>query len=109
MSSALQLAAKIIRERYNPNEWNVYIFHYGDGDCYSDDLKTYLAELIELLPNIALYGYTQVCESHERDFYYLLSKWREQPTAQQHIADFIRVALMTDYDELPNAIKALLS
>jgi len=109
MTSALQLTQKIIKERYDPKEWNIYIFHYGDGDCFSSDLPSYLSTLIDLIPSLALYGYTQVCESNGRDFHHLLSQWREQPNAAVEIADYIRVALMTDFDQLPEAIRTLLS
>src|SRR5204863_9898371 len=32
VSSAYELALQIIQERYNPADWNIYPFHFSDGD-----------------------------------------------------------------------------
>ncbi len=32
VSSAYELALQIINERYNPEDWNIYPFHFSDGD-----------------------------------------------------------------------------
>ena len=32
VSSAYELALQIIDERYNPDDWNIYPFHFSDGD-----------------------------------------------------------------------------
>ena len=38
ISSAYELANKIIDARYPPTEWNVYAFHFSDGDNWGDDM-----------------------------------------------------------------------
>ena len=38
ISSAYELADKIIDARYPPDEWNVYAFHFSDGDNWGDDI-----------------------------------------------------------------------
>jgi len=61
ISSAYELAHRIIHTRYNPSEWNVYAFHFSDGDNFSDDTEKSLAILNEkLLPQLNLFGYGQV-------------------------------------------------
>jgi uncharacterized sporulation protein YeaH/YhbH (DUF444 family) len=72
ISSAYELGARIIEERFPPSEWNAYLFHFSDGENYSrqdtDRCKEIVAE--RLLPSLNLFGYGQV-ESYgtSGDFY----------------------------------------
>jgi uncharacterized protein len=36
-SSAYTLATQIIQERYPPTDWNIYPFHFSDGDNWPSD------------------------------------------------------------------------
>ena len=38
ISSAYDLAEKIIRKHYPPDQWNIYGFHFSDGDNWGDDI-----------------------------------------------------------------------
>jgi len=56
ISSAYEMANKIIDARYPPDQWNVYAFHFSDGDNWGDDipkcitlLKRYVAGESELV------------------------------------------------------------
>ncbi|MHC4923452.1 MAG: DUF444 family protein [Planctomycetota bacterium] len=62
ISSAYELCLKMIEERYSPTEWNVYPFHFSDGDNWSGgDTRTCLRLLEdELLPRSNLFCYGQV-------------------------------------------------
>jgi sporulation protein YhbH len=61
ISSAYELAHKIINTRYPPDGWNIYAFHFSDGDNWGDDNQHCLEILTEkLLPKINLFGYGQV-------------------------------------------------
>jgi uncharacterized sporulation protein YeaH/YhbH (DUF444 family) len=62
ISSALKLCKEIIEEDYNPNEWNIYPFHFSDGDNWSaDDTKVCLNLLDDfILPNSNMFCYGQV-------------------------------------------------
>ncbi|MCX7664668.1 MAG: DUF444 family protein [Gemmataceae bacterium] len=61
ISSAYELAAKIISQRYPASEWNLYIFHFSDGDNWGDDNPKCLDILVNrLLPEVNLFGYGQV-------------------------------------------------
>lgn len=61
ISSAYELANKIITTRYSPSEWNLYAFHFSDGDNWGDDVPKCM-ELLkkQLLPKVNLFGYGQV-------------------------------------------------
>ncbi len=62
ISSAFKLCKHIIETDYNPDEWNIYPFHFSDGDNWSgDDTKLCLQLLDEfLLPNSNMFCYGQV-------------------------------------------------
>lgn len=61
ISSAYDLCDKIIQKRYPPDDWNIYAFHFSDGDNWGDDIPTCLEILQErLLPKLNLFGYGQV-------------------------------------------------
>lgn len=61
ISSAYELANKIIDARFAPSEWNLYAFHFSDGDNWGDDVPRCLDLLAkELLPKLNLFGYGQV-------------------------------------------------
>ncbi len=61
ISSAYMLADKIITARYPPDQWNIYAFHFSDGDNWGDDIPHCIEILQEkLLPRLNLFGYGQV-------------------------------------------------
>jgi uncharacterized sporulation protein YeaH/YhbH (DUF444 family) len=61
ISSAYEMALKIINHRYPPDQWNLYAFHFSDGDNWGDDIPHCLELLgTELLPRLNLFGYGQV-------------------------------------------------
>lgn len=62
ISSAYKLALRILEEDYPADEWNVYPFHFSDGDNWSTgDTKASL-ELLErsILPRVNQFSYGQV-------------------------------------------------
>ncbi|KAB0584628.1 YeaH/YhbH family protein [Ideonella dechloratans] len=66
VSSALELMDQIIRERYNPTEWNIYGAQASDGDNWHHDsgrCRELLAE--KLLPACRYYAYVQVAEEEQ--------------------------------------------
>ena len=60
ISSAYKLCTKMIEDEYDPQEWNIYPFHFSDGDNWSvDDTNLCIRVLKEqLMPwsNIFCYG-----------------------------------------------------
>ena len=61
ISAAYELAHRIIEKRYSPQEWNLYAFHFSDGDNWGDDVPRCLKVLRDkLLPAVNLFGYGQV-------------------------------------------------
>ena len=61
ISSAYRLCVDLIKSEYPASEWNVYCFHFSDGDNWGEDNETCLQLLREnLLPDINLFCYGQV-------------------------------------------------
>jgi sporulation protein YhbH len=62
ISSAYYLCNKIIDQRYSPEEWNVYPFHFSDGDNWGGGDTDKCIELLkqELLPKSNQFCYGQV-------------------------------------------------
>jgi uncharacterized sporulation protein YeaH/YhbH (DUF444 family) len=70
ISSAYTLCHEIIKQAYDPEEWNLYAFHFSDGENFGgtdDELcKGLLQE--DLLPPMNLFGYGQVPGGYGRMF-----------------------------------------
>jgi uncharacterized sporulation protein YeaH/YhbH (DUF444 family) len=61
ISSAYELCHHIIDTRYPASRWNLYAFHFSDGDNWGEDVPRCLQILGEqLLPKLNLFGYGQV-------------------------------------------------
>ena len=62
ISSAYELCAKIISERFSPQEWNIYPFHFSDGDNWgSDDTQVCINLLKDKLLEVSnIFCYAQV-------------------------------------------------
>lgn len=104
ISSAYDLAIKIVLDRYPPQDWNIYLFHFTDGENYSRQDTEKCLDMLEqrILPMLNLFGYGQV-ESYgtSGDFYDAL---------RGRLAKDDRVALsrIPDRDAIVDSIKTLL-
>jgi sporulation protein YhbH len=104
ISSAYKLAAEILDQDYPPSEWNVYLFHFSDGDNWSvDDTLLCVQQLRDkLLPAANVFCYGQVespygsgqfirdLDEHFRDDERLLtSEIRDRDGIVDSIKDFL--------------------
>lgn len=62
ISSAYKLCARMIEEEYSPSEWNIYPFHFSDGDNWSVDDTMTCVDILrkQVLPAANLFCYGQV-------------------------------------------------
>ena len=61
ISSAYNLANKIIDEQHPQVDWNIYVFHFSDGDNWGEDNRHCISLLRDqLLPKCNLFCYGQV-------------------------------------------------
>ena len=66
ISSALRTCKALLDAHYSPSEWNIYLFHFSDGDNSSEadsrDCVKILKE--QLLPMCNMFGYCQVASAY---------------------------------------------
>ncbi len=62
VSSAYKLALDIIAERFPPRDWNIYPFHFSDGDNYYSDNDEAVKLADKLIETCNLFGYGEIGE-----------------------------------------------
>jgi sporulation protein YhbH len=62
ISSAYKLALEMLKKDYPANDWNVYVFHFSDGDNWSGEDTKVCLDLLhdEMLPIVNQFAYGQV-------------------------------------------------
>ncbi len=62
ISSAYKLAQQMIETDYPTNDWNIYPFHFSDGDNWSGEDTRLCVRLLKefFLPNVNVFSYGQV-------------------------------------------------
>ncbi len=62
ISSAYRLCRDMIQRDYSPYEWNIYPFHFSDGDNWSREDSMECVKILkdEILPSVNLFCYAQV-------------------------------------------------
>jgi uncharacterized sporulation protein YeaH/YhbH (DUF444 family) len=62
ISSAYKLCREMIKADYNPAEWNIYPFHFSDGDNWSTDDTKLCLDILDndILPSCNVFCYGQV-------------------------------------------------
>ncbi len=60
IASAYDLASRIVEKRFSPVEWNVYCFHYSDGDNWGDNTPELKILRESLIPQSNLFCYAQI-------------------------------------------------
>src|SRR6266700_3508495 len=66
VSSAYELALEIIKQRFNPNDWNIYPFHFSDGDNLPWDNDRCVQLVTKLMELCNIFGYGEIREGHYR-------------------------------------------
>ncbi len=71
VSTALTLTDDIIKERYSPSEWNIYVAQASDGDNWEADSSRCSNLIIEsLLPVCQYYSYVEITDRHHQNLWY---------------------------------------
>lgn len=66
ISSAFKLCKELLDAHYDPASWNVYLFHFSDGDNSSESDNRLCVELLrdQLVPASNMVGYCQVSSAY---------------------------------------------
>ena len=104
ISSAYKLCQQIIETDYKPSEWNIYPFHFSDGDNWSgEDTRLCMRLLKEFfLPLTNMFCYGQV-ESKYGSGQFLKDLEREFPNEEQLV-----VSKIESRDKILGSIKDFL-
>jgi len=75
VSSALDLMAEIIRERYPPEQWNIYGAQASDGDNWQNDqVKCKELMVQSILPMVQYFTYIEIGEQQPQELWRLYSE-----------------------------------
>ena len=104
ISSAYELCLKQIQEKYRPEDWNIYPFHYSDGDNWSArDTERCIAILRdELLPRVNQFCYGQVKSA------YGSGQFRKDLDEALGQEERVVTASITDRADIPASIRLFL-
>ena len=110
ISSALVAAKELLKQHFDPSNWNTYLFHFSDGDNSSDTDNRLCVELLQkdLLPVINQFGYVQVKSAYgSGQFHQVLRD--AFPETSDESADAAKVALarVNEREDVLDALRAM--
>lgn len=105
ISSAFKAAKDLIEGRYVADEWNIYLFHFSDGDNSSESDSRECCNILRdtLLPISNMFGYCQVASAYgSGNFINVL---------HEHVADEEKLitSRVNNKDDIYDSIKAFFS
>lgn len=104
ISSAYELCLKQIAERYRPEDWNIYPFHYSDGDNWSARDTELCVSMLrdEILPRVNQFCYGQVKSAHGSGQFK-----KDLDSALDHVEELI-TSNVADRGDIPDSIRHFL-
>lgn len=104
ISSAYELCLTQIQTRYRPEDWNIYAFHYSDGDNWSARDTERCMHLLrdELIPRVNQFCYGQVKSAYGSGQF---KKDLDECLARE---ERLVTAAVADRSDIADAIKAFL-
>jgi uncharacterized sporulation protein YeaH/YhbH (DUF444 family) len=102
ISSAYEVCLKLIQEHFSPEDFNIYPFHFTDGDNFRDDDERALKQLEDLLPAANIFCYGQVDGAYGSGHF--LNLLQEKGPDEEKILS----AEIKDKDGIYDALKAFL-
>ena len=96
------MALEIIEQEYNPAEWNIYLFHFSDGDNWSGNSTNECMRILDnhLIPMSNMFCYGQV-ESRYGSGQFLRDLHRHYGESSENII----TAQIKDKDAIMDALK----
>ncbi len=105
ISAAYELCDRIIDRRYDPRQWNIYAFHFSDGENWIGDTENACVPLLrdQLLPKVNLFCYGQVTLGRRSPGLHLV-KLKER--MEEH--DRLVTSIISDREDILQSIKEFL-
>ncbi|MGL5614982.1 MAG: sporulation protein YhbH [Sarcina sp.] len=102
ISSGLNTALDLIKEKYSPDMWNIYTFYGSDGDNWSEDNEKAMKAVNEVCNLSNLFGYAELLPStYSTTMYYRFNK-------EIKAKNFVSV-MVKEKKDLWSALKVMLS
>lgn len=105
ISSAYELCNRITDRRYPPEHWNIYAFHFSDGENWIGDTENACVPLLrdQLLPKVNLFCYGQVTLGRRSPGLHLVK-------LKERLADHDRLvtSIISDREDILQSIKEFL-
>lgn len=96
VSSALKLMDDVIKERYDPAQWNIYAAQASDGDNWADDSPLCHQLLAQkILPLVRYYSYIEITRRAHQTL------WREYEVLQEKFDNFAMQHIREQEDIYP--------
>ena len=104
ISSAYELCLRQITERYRPDDWNIYPFHYSDGDNWSARDTELCVNMLrdEILPRVNQFCYGQVKSAHGS------GQFKKDLDGSLGDEETLVTSAVANRDDIPEAIRAFL-
>jgi len=102
ISSAYEVCLKLMRESFPSQDFNLYPFHFTDGDNFSDDDEQALKLLSEIVPQANVFCYGQVEGSYGSGGF--LKQIQEKVKEEEKV----RTATLRGRESIYDALKAFL-
>jgi len=104
ISSAYELFLEMILRKYRPEEWNIYPFHYSDGDNWSarDTERCVMLLRDEILPRVNQFCYGQVKSA------YGSGQFKKDLDGALADEDRLVTTAVNDREDIPEAIRTFL-
>lgn len=102
ISSGINTALKLVKEKYPPEMWNIYPIYASDGDNWSEDNERAMASVKEICEISNMFGYAELLPStYSTTMYYKFNK----EIAYKNFASVI----VKEKKDLWDALKIMLS
>lgn len=105
ISSAFKCSAELLNAHYSADEWNIYLFHFSDGDNSSESDNRECCRILRehLLPRVNMFGYCQVASAYgSGNFINVLHEYLEGDGA-------VITSRVNSRDDIYDSIKAFFS
>ena len=106
ISTGLEKAIEIIKNRYNPSLWNNYVCYSGDGDNYDNDNPKAVKMMKELCELSSLVGYGEIKSGYSSSYESSMMKLFE---TELKGANNFRKFKITNKDEIWTRLREFLS